>query len=91
MKEYFKYSNGFVNINDENLFLTNSGNWSETIDLLEKSPKSIRQNTLKELKIYSFLFIVVCIGLILFARVKNGFFPFGFIGIGVAAFFLYET
>ncbi|WP_395045027.1 hypothetical protein [Flavobacterium sp.] len=87
MKKYFKYSNGFVNINDENLFLTNSGNWSETHDLLEKSPKSIRQNSLKQFKIYSFLVIIVCIGLLMMARSKNGFLPFGFIGIGVAAFF----
>ena len=56
MKEYFKYANGFVNLNDENLFLTNSGNWSETSDLLEKSPKSIRQNNFKGFKIYIYLF-----------------------------------
>ena len=36
MKEYFKYANGYININDENLFLTHSGNWSETSTLVEK-------------------------------------------------------
>ena len=86
MKEYFKYSNGYININDENLFLTNSGNWSETHDLLEKSPKSIRKNDLKSLKIYSFLFIVICLGLFMMSKAKNGFVPFGFIGLGFAAF-----
>ena len=59
MKEYFKYANGYVNINDENLFLTNSGNWSETHDLLEKSPKSIRKNDLKSVKIYAYYFVII--------------------------------
>lgn len=80
MKEYFKYANGYVNINDENLFLTNSGNWSETHDLLEKSPKSIRKNDLKSLKIYSLPFIIVCIGLLMYSKLDNVFIPFAFSG-----------
>jgi hypothetical protein len=54
MKEYFKYANGFVNINYENLFLTNSGYWSETRELLEKSSKTIKKHKYKSLKIYIF-------------------------------------
>jgi len=80
MKEYFKYANGYVNINDENLFLTNSGNWSETHDLLEKSPKSIRENDLRSLKIYSLPFIIVCIGLLMYSKLDNVFIPFAFSG-----------
>ncbi|GAA4081081.1 hypothetical protein GCM10022389_28970 [Flavobacterium cheonanense] len=80
MKEYFKYANGYVNINDENLFLTNSGNWSETHDLLEKSPKSIRKNDLKSLKIYNLHFIIVCIGLLMYSKLDNVFIPFAFSG-----------
>ncbi|MCL9807305.1 hypothetical protein NAT51_17370 [Flavobacterium amniphilum] len=59
MKEFFKYSNGYININDENLFMTNSGNWSETIGLQEKSPKSIKKNSYKNIKFYIF-FLIVC-------------------------------
>lgn len=87
MKEYFKYANGYVNINDENLFLTNSGNWSETYDLFEKSRKSIRKNDLKSLKIYSFPFIIICIGLLMMSKSDNVFFSLTFGGLGFAAFF----
>lgn len=87
MKHYFKYANGFVNVNDENLFLTNSGNWSETHDLLEKSPKSIKQNNYKSFKINLFLFIIICIGLLMILKSKSSLLPFGFISLGIAAFF----
>lgn len=87
MKEYFKYDNGYVNINDENLFLTNSGNWSETHDLLEKSPKSIRKNDLKSFKMYSFPFVIICISLFMITKSENVFFPLTFAGLGFAAFF----
>jgi hypothetical protein len=87
MKEYFKYANGYVNINDENLFLTNSGNCSETHDLLEKSPKSIRKNDLKSFKMYSFPFVIICISLFMITKSENVFFPLTFAGLGFAAFF----
>ena len=86
MKEYFKYANGFVNINDENLFLTNSGNWSETHELLEKSSKSIRQNNFKGFKIYIFLFVVVCLVVLILSKSKSGSIPFGIILLGLGAF-----
>jgi hypothetical protein len=86
MKEYFKYANGFVNINDENLFLTNSGNWSETHELLEKSPKSIKQNNFKGFKIYIFLFVVVCLVVLIVSKSKSGSIPFGIILLGLGAF-----
>jgi hypothetical protein len=88
MKEYFKYANGFININDDNLFLTNSGNWSETYDLKEKSSKS----NFKTNKIYlNYLFVIVLIGLGIYdvlKDAKNKSFPFGIvlIGLGVLAF-----
>lgn len=87
MKQYFKYANGYVNINNENLFLTNSGNWSETYDLLEKSPKSIKQNNFKTNKINLFLFLIICIGLLMISKAKNAALPLGFISLGIAAFF----
>lgn len=86
MKEYFKYANGFVNINDDNLFLTNSGNWSETHELLEKSPKSIKQNNFKAFKIYIYLFIIACLILFILSKSKSGSIPFGIILLGLGAF-----
>lgn len=86
MKEYFKYGNGFVNLNDENLFLTNSGNWSETLNLEEKSAKSIRKNNFKSFKIYLYIGIVAAFILLILTRSKSGLIPFGFIILGIAAF-----
>ena len=89
MKEYFKYANGFININDENLFLTNSGNWSETHKLNEKSSKS----KFKTKKMYlNYLFVVVLLGFGAYdvlKDIKNKSFPFGIvlIALGVLAFF----
>ena len=93
MKEYFKYANGFVNLNDENLFLTNSGNWSETLDLLEKSPKSIRQNNFKGFKIYIYLFVVACLIILILSKAKSGSIPFGIVllGLGTFAYLKRET
>jgi hypothetical protein len=86
MKEYFKYARGFVNINDENLFLTNSGNWSETHELLEKSSKSIKQNNFKGFKIYIFLFVIACLIVLILLKSKKGSIPFGIILLGLGAF-----
>lgn len=93
MKEYFKYANGFVNLNDENLFLTNSGNWSETLNLLEKSPKSIRQNNFKGFKIYVYLFVVACLIILILSKAKSGSIPFGIVllGLGTFAYLKRET
>ncbi len=38
-RDWFPYQNGFVNVDHENVYLTNSGNWSETEKLQEKSKK----------------------------------------------------
>ncbi len=92
MKEYFKYANGYININDENLFLTHSGNWSETSTLVEKSSKvTIKTNK----KYLNYLFILVLIGFGVFDVIKdfkNKTFPFGIvlIALGILAFFKRE-
>ncbi len=92
MKEYFKYANGYININDKNLFLTHSGNWSETSTLVEKSSKvNIKTNK----KYLNYLFIVVLIGFGVYDLIKdfkNKTFPFGIvlIALGILAFFKRE-
>ncbi len=92
MKEYFKYANGYININDENLYLTHSGNWSETNTLVEKSSKvNIKTNK----KYLNYLFIVVLIGFGVYDLIKdfkNKTFPFGIvlIALGILAFFKRE-
>lgn len=87
MKDYFKYENGYVNINDENLFLTNSGNWSETHGLSEKSAQSIRKNQLKRFRINAYLFVMGSVVLFLLFHSQNKLMPLGILGLGIAAYF----
>ncbi|CAM4183197.1 MULTISPECIES: hypothetical protein [Flavobacterium] len=69
MKQFFKYEKGFININETDLFLTKTGNWSE-IDLIEeKSFKSKSQNTIKKVKTYSFYAMLVSFSLLLFINI----------------------
>jgi hypothetical protein len=58
MKHYFKYDSGFVNIDDENLFLTNSGNWQETWDMKEKNAASVAANNFRITKMKGFVYTV---------------------------------
>jgi len=69
MKEWFKYEFGYVNIDSENLYLTNSGNWSETTDLKEKTRQVANKNDTKSSSILGF--IIVILGLLGFLIVKN--------------------
>lgn len=69
MKEWFKYEFGYVNIDSENLYLTNSGNWSETRDLPEKTKQASNKNDNKSSSILGF--IIVTIGLLTFLIMKN--------------------
>lgn len=62
MKQYFKYSNGYVNINEENIFMTNSGNWSEIHSLEEKSAKTEKANRRKKLKYDFYIFVMIVCG-----------------------------
>ena len=58
MQEWFKYEYGYVNIDDEHLYLTNSGNWSETINLREKSRAVNSRNENKTMRMVAFLVVV---------------------------------
>lgn len=69
MKEWFKYEFGYVNIDSENLYLTNSGNWSETKDLGEKTQEVANKNDNKSSLILGF--IIVVLGLLTFSIIKN--------------------
>lgn len=58
MKEWFKYEFGYVNVDAENLYLTNSGNWSDTKKLKEKAKNN---KTKKRSSIIGFLILVFCL------------------------------
>ncbi len=59
MKNWFKYEFGYVNIDDENIYFTNTGNWSEISGLTEKTKKVSRKNKLRETRIL--LFLIPCL------------------------------
>ena len=61
MKEWFKYEFGFVNVDSENLYLTNTGNWSETKNLTEKNKKVSNKNDRKSSSITGFIILVFCV------------------------------
>ncbi len=72
MKYYFKYGSGYVNIDDKNLFLTNSGNWQETRDLEEKSEKTVIQNNSRIAKMQGFVYTVFgTIGIFIWDTLDN--------------------
>lgn len=71
MKQFFKYEKGFVNINETDLFLTKSGNWSETDTIFEKSSKTKSQNSIKKVKTYSFYAMLVSFSLLLFYNISK--------------------
>ncbi len=55
MEEWFKYEYGFVNIDDQFLYFTNTGNWSEVKTLKEKTGKTKFKNDFKKIRIVGFL------------------------------------
>lgn len=90
MKHYFKYSSGYVNIDADNLFLTNSGNWQETRELEEKSNATKRQNSLRIARMNIFVYVVFgIIGFIIYKTLSGNkpYFKLIF-GLPVVAYFV---
>ena len=56
MQKFFKYKFGYINVDNENIYLTNSGNWAECKRLQEKSLKTDIRTISKQLKISSLIF-----------------------------------
>ncbi|MFD0962692.1 hypothetical protein [Pseudofulvibacter geojedonensis] len=61
MKEFFKYQFGYINIDEDNLYMTTTGVWSETKELLEKSSLSKKANELRKGKKDLGAFLLVAI------------------------------
>jgi len=92
MKEWFKYEFGYVNIDDENLYFTSSGNWSETIDLNEKTKKGDAKNNSRSFSIIGFIVVAICLfGFLIFKSILSGRVGFTLIVITLAGSYkLYE-
>ena len=69
---YFKYEFGYINIDKKNVYLTNSGNWSETLGMEEKSKETIRKSDNRKTWIIVYLLIgCMLISLFHFAHILN--------------------
>lgn len=86
MKLYYKYASGYININEENLYLTNSGNWQEALALEEKNAKTKRQNSSRIAGNNFFIILVLCAftALMYFGFTKNKL----LFGLPVAGYFV---
>lgn len=70
MKEWLKHKYGYINIDDENVYVTKTGNWSEISKLQEKNHRRfIFLDGRTKLKIGIYLFVQA--GLILYVFVSN--------------------
>jgi hypothetical protein len=73
MKTWFKYEYGYVNLDSDTLYLTNSGNWSETTTLSEKTKEITQKNDTKNYKYVSFLVsIIAFFCVLLFNTILSG-------------------
>lgn len=86
MKEWFKYEFGFVNIDDNNIYLTNTGNWSEIHSLEEKSMRLDRKNDTKGSMMIGFILVFLALfGFLIFKNLmsgKVGFFLIAIVALG---------
>ncbi len=58
MRAWFKYSKGYVNINNTNIFLTRSGNRQETVSPEEKNKWVRKRNEWRYTRVGIFLIVV---------------------------------
>ncbi len=71
MKDWFKYEFGYVNIDDKNIYFTNTGNWSETKELQEKGIQ--KSNIFRKSSIQFFLVMLVLLfGFLIIKGFDNG-------------------
>ncbi|MFN3404670.1 MAG: hypothetical protein ACK40G_11280 [Cytophagaceae bacterium] len=92
MKDWFKYEYGYVNIDENYVYVTNSGNWSETNDLKERSSSVVAKNSFRKLKNIIFLSVTFTLFFILFLNNFSGsdFSLLLLLGIPGAAYYLYQ-
>lgn len=93
MKTFFKYEFGYINLDSDNLYLTNSGNWSEVKNLKEKSSIPSGKDGFRRFRIALF-FVLASILLtgIFFVNITSGrksFFLLVLIPIGIYKLYTY--
>lgn len=91
-KYFFKYEYGYINIDANNLFLTTTGNWSETQTISEKNTASRTINYNRKNKLYGYYIFIISIMLFMFnfSDLELNNFMKGLFLIGSLLFFAYS-
>jgi len=92
MKDWFKYGSGFINIDETHIYLTRSGNWTETEQLTEKIFSSTFNDRVRTAGIAVLLLAVAAFMVMLMINgIDNGDFPImTLVGIGLFLYTLYR-
>ena len=85
---YYKYKFGYINIDQNNIYLTSTGNWSEVAQLTEKTFGKTKKKIGKVISIYFFLSIVLLAMLGSFIlNDKSVLLKIGSLLVGIAGFY----
>lgn len=91
MKEWFKYKYGFVNIDTENIYFNNSGNWADIKSLKEKNNKLNKENKSKRNWMWFFVIVSLSIfGLSIIRGIYNLRIGIGIFILAYAMYYTYE-
>jgi hypothetical protein len=91
-KVWFRYNFGFVNIDEKNIYFTNTGNWSDTISLRESTRNAKRADVLTKGSVIFYLAAVYIIGFVIFLlNVSSSSFSIVvFVGLPFATWYVYK-
>ncbi|WP_375562027.1 hypothetical protein ACE193_05625 [Bernardetia sp. OM2101] len=90
MQRHFKYSKGYVNIDDTNIYLTETGNWSETKELSEKMSNQLFRRYGNAIAILGVCLVIALGGVFAFIssqKIRIG----GVISVIAVLFFFYQA
>jgi len=90
MQRHFKYSKGYINIDDTTIFLTETGNWSETKGLSEKKSNQLVRRYGNAIAILIVSLVIALVGIFLFISSQK-FRVGGVVGIIAVLFFFYQA
>jgi hypothetical protein len=57
VRKFYKYRYGYINVDADCLYLTNSGNWSETKQLIEKSFETSLTNGIRKTRMIGYIVV----------------------------------
>lgn len=66
MRQYYKHNHGYINIDDENIYFTRTGNWQEAHEAEEKKSK-------KKIGLIDLVTIIISIAVIVFFIIRKDY------------------